>query len=113
MHRPSGLFMTPGKCPLCYIGEIGPHLPVNRALPNIGPRISVLDHTGKLLARVQAEPARGTGPGQFISPHGLAVDSKGNLYVGEVAYTSWSSSFPDVPKPKRLRCLQKLACVAV
>jgi hypothetical protein len=56
MHRPSGLFMTPGKCPLCYIAELGPHLPVNLGHPNIGPRISVWQHTGKQVARVQAEP---------------------------------------------------------
>ncbi|MFL5281175.1 MAG: peptidyl-alpha-hydroxyglycine alpha-amidating lyase family protein [Rhodopila sp.] len=111
MHRPSGLFMTLGKCPLCYIGELGPHLPVNLDMPNIGPRISVYDHTGALLARVQSEPSRGTRPGQFISPHGLAVDPRGDLYVGEVAYTSWPRSFPGVPQPDRIRCLQKLVRV--
>ena len=112
LHRPSGLFMPPGKCPLCYVAELGPHLPVNIDLPNIGPRISILDHTGSLLARVQANPSRGTGPGQFISPHGMAVDSRGDLYVGEVAYTSFSRSFPGQPKPAKIRCLQKLVCVA-
>jgi DNA-binding beta-propeller fold protein YncE len=111
MHRPSGLFMTAGKCPLCYIGELGPHLPVNLDVPNIGPRISVYDHTGALLARVQATPSRGTGSGQFISPHGLAVDSRGDLYVGEVAYTSWPRSFPGIRQPDRIRCLQKLVRV--
>jgi DNA-binding beta-propeller fold protein YncE len=111
LHRPSGLFMTSGKCPLCYIAELGPHLSVNRNHPNIGPRISVMDNKGKLLATVQSDPARGTGPGQFISPHGMAVDSHGDLYVGEVAYTSFSRSFPDIPKPSRIRCLQKLVKV--
>jgi DNA-binding beta-propeller fold protein YncE len=108
LHRPSGLFMTGGKCPLCYIAELGPHLDVNRDLPNIGPRISVLDREGTLVGRVQADPPRGTAPGQFISPHGIAADSHGDLYIGEVAYTSWSRSFPKVPKPSRIRCLQKL-----
>jgi hypothetical protein len=60
---------------------------------------------------VQDSPARGTRPGQFISPHGLAADSRGDLYVGEVAYTSWPRSFPDVPRPRRVRCLQKLVRV--
>ncbi len=86
LHRPSGLFMSRGECPLCFIGEIGPHLPVNLDLPNIGPRLSILDLKGNLIARVQADPARGGGPGQFISPHGLAVDSHGDIYVGEVAF---------------------------
>ena len=111
LHRPSGLFMTGGKCPLCYIAELGPHLDVNRDHPNIGPRISVHSLQGELLARVEASPARGTEPGQFISPHGLAVDSRGDIYVGEVANTSWFRSYPDKPKPQPLRVLQKLVRV--
>jgi hypothetical protein len=27
--------------------------------------------------------------------------------VGEVAYTSWPASYPDIPKPDYVRCLQK------
>ncbi len=112
LHRPSGLFMTGGKCPLCYVAELGPHLPVNRDHPGIGPRISILDNKGAMIARVQAAPPRGIGPGQFISPHGMTVDSRGDLYVGEVAFTSFSRSFPNDPKPARIRCLQKLVKVA-
>ncbi len=112
LHRPSGLFMTGGKCPLCYVAELGPHLPVNRDHPGIGPRISILDNKGVMIARVQAAPPRGVGPGQFISPHGMTVDSRGDLYVGEVAFTSFSRSFPNDPKPARIRCLQKLVKVA-
>ncbi len=111
LHRPSGLYMTPGKCPICYIGEIGPHLPVNRAAPNLGPRVSIVDHQGKLLARLARVPALGTGPGQFISPHGICVDSRGDLYVGEVAWTSWPSSNPNTPRPEPLRALQKFVKV--
>ncbi|HEX9555947.1 MAG TPA: hypothetical protein VF991_05595, partial [Reyranella sp.] len=47
-----------------------------------------------------------------LSPHGLAVDSKGDIYVGEVSYTNWSGTHPDVPVPKFLRSLQKLEKVA-
>lgn len=111
MHRPSGLYMTPGKCPICYIGEIGPYLDINRAYPNLGPRISITDHKGKLLARLGKIPTAGTGPGQFLSPHGLAVDSRGDLYVGEVAYTAWPSIFPEQPKPNVVRSLQKFVKV--
>jgi hypothetical protein len=35
------------------------------------------------------------------------VDSRGDLYVGEVCYTAWSSLFPDTPKPPRIRNLHK------
>jgi hypothetical protein len=112
MHRPSGMFMTGGKCPLCYIGEIGPYLGANRGMPNVGPRLSILDHQGKLLARLGNIPSAGTGPGQFLSPHGIAVDSLGDIYVGEVGFTAWPSLFPDQPVPAGLRCLQKFVKVA-
>ena len=107
LHRPSGMYMPPGKCPVCYVGEIGPYYEFNRGAPNLGPRLSILSNEGKLIARITTTPAAGTGPGQFISPHGIAVDSRGDLYVGEVSYTAWESNFPDKPKPRRIRSLQK------
>jgi hypothetical protein len=108
MHRPSALCMTRGKCPLCYIGELGPYLRSNRGMPNMGPRLSILTPGGKLLARLARTPAAGTEPGQFFSPHGIAVDSRGDIYVGEVSYTAWPSLFPEAPVPETLRVLQKL-----
>src|ERR1043165_2127374 len=93
LHRPSGLYMPPGKCPICYIGEIGPHLAVNRGMPNLGPRISIVPHEGKLLGRLGRVPPAGPAPGQFLSPHGIAVDSRGDLYVGEVSVAAWPSLF--------------------
>ena len=100
--------MPPGKCPICYVGEIGPYYEFNRNAPNLGPRLSILANDGTLIARVTTVPAAGTGPGQFVSPHGIAVDSRGDVYIAEVAYTAWPSLFPDVPTPRRVRTLQKL-----
>lgn len=48
-------------------------------------RVSVLDSGGRLLARWGGRP-RFT-PGNFIAPHDIAVDSRGHVYVAEVAYT--------------------------
>ena len=98
--------MERGLHPRFYVGEIGGGMAVNYDMPNIGPRVSIYSRTGEMLARVGHRPA-GLEPGQFISPHGLAVDSRGDLYVGEVCYTAWSSLFPDTPKPRRIRNLQK------
>ena len=39
--------------------------------------------------RGSATPMPGSKSGQFVSPHGLAVDSRGDIYVGEVRYTNW------------------------
>jgi hypothetical protein len=49
----------------------------------------------------------GTGPGQFVAPHSIALDSAGDLYVGEVANNDWNAVFPDQPKPAPLRRMQK------
>jgi len=35
------------------------------------------------------------------------VDSRGDLYVGEVSWTNWPSTFGDTPRPDNLRSLQK------
>ena len=106
LYRPCGIYMPRGKCPICYIGELGPSLAVNRNVPNIGPRITIVDHTGKRLARLGGEHA-GIGLGEFMAPHGLAVDSHGDIYIGEVSWSGWTQTFPDQPRPENLRSLQK------
>lgn len=108
MHRPCGLYMPPGKCQHCYIGELGPAMPVNLEVPNIGPRLSIVSNEGKLIARLGREDGAGLEPGQFIAPHGLAVDTRGDIYVGEVSYTNWGNMWPDRPMPRPMRSLQKL-----
>jgi DNA-binding beta-propeller fold protein YncE len=109
LHRPCGLFMPRGKCPHCFIGELGPGMAINRGVPNLGPRLSIVTNEGELVARLGGEDGPGQEPGKFLAPHGLAVDSRGDIYVGEVAYINWPSSFGDeVPVPKWLRTLQKL-----
>jgi DNA-binding beta-propeller fold protein YncE len=107
VHRPNGLHMPRGKCPVCYVGEIGPYWNFNRGAPNLGPRISVLDNKGNVITRLGEDPTAGNTPGKFLSPHSVAVDSRGDLYVGEVAVTGWPSLFPGQPQPEKFRSLQK------
>lgn len=111
LHRPCGLFMCAGRHQHCYIGELGPGMPVNRNMPNLGPRISIVTHEGKLVARLGGEEGPGLAPGKFQAPHGIAVDGRGDIYVGEVAYTNWPSTYPDTPVPAHVRTLQKLVKV--
>ncbi len=110
LHRPCGLYMPPGKCQHCYVGELGPSLPVNKAAPNLGPRITIVDHKGNTMARLGRERA-GEALGQFIAPHGIAVDSRGDIYVGEVSNAVWPSIMSPLDPPRELRCLQKLVKV--
>ena len=112
LHRPCGLYMPPGKCPYCFVGELGPVMPVNRDVPNLGPRISILDHTGKRVARFGGQHA-GLGPAEFIAPHGIAVDSRGDIYVGEVSWTQWPQLWPGAEMPDDLRSLHKFRRIAV
>jgi DNA-binding beta-propeller fold protein YncE len=114
MHRPSGLYMETGtKTPRFFVGEIGPDMAVNIDLPNCGPRVSIYTAKGELLARLGAAHA-GLESGQFISPHGISVDSRGDIYVGEVSFTNWGRRVQakGEPIPPGLRSLQKLAKVS-
>jgi DNA-binding beta-propeller fold protein YncE len=104
MHRPCALYMDRGPSPLCYIGELGPGLATNKNIPNVGHRLIILTAEGKVLARLGDRYA-GEDPGQFIAPHGIAVDSHGDIYVGEV---SWTIAGQHLSPPKELRSLQKL-----
>jgi hypothetical protein len=87
-------------------GEVGPAAAVSRDIPNLGPRVSIVDHEGKLIGRFGDTPA-GTDLGKFLAPHGLAVDSRGDIYVGEVSWTAWPQIYPGKPHPADLRSLQK------
>ncbi len=108
MHRPSGLAITPGSCPDCIVGELASYLAVNREYPNLGPFVSVIDQGGDLLSRIGADLGAGLGPGQFVSPHSIAYDSRGDLYVGDVVDADWGQVFPGVGQPENARRFQKL-----
>lgn len=112
LHRPSALCL-PGAAPgVVYVTEIGPYLAANHGWPNLGPRVSVLNASdGKVLSRLSREPSAGTEPGQLVSPHGIALDSQGDVYIADVAYTGWPSLFPGHATPPRLRTLHKWHCV--
>ena len=115
LHRPNGMCLARGRVsgqsgPLCYIGEGGPSGEINRDWPNIGPRVSIHTLQGERLAQL-GKPHAGILPGQFTSPHGIAVDSRGNIYVGELSGRSWSRFSKD-PAPKKRRVIHRLKKVA-
>ncbi len=101
IHRPDGLTLGPDGN--IYIGELNGIPGVDDA-PGLGHRVSILSTQGELLARF-GDPVEGEGPGQFIAPHGIAVDSHGDIYVGEVSFTIRGSR---MNPPRELRSLCKL-----
>jgi DNA-binding beta-propeller fold protein YncE len=105
LHRPCALCRSPQG--LFFVGELGPFLAPCLGFPNLGPRLVILDARGHALARLSAGPA-GIGPGRFIAPHGIAVDSRGDVYVGEVSRSAWPWVFPDKPMPQFVPSLHKL-----
>lgn len=101
MHRPCGLHID-GE--VAYVGQLPSHLTVNADYPNIGACVSLHDLEGKRLARIGGSCV-GEGPGQFTSPHGVAVDSRGDIYVAEVSWTAYGNR---LDPPRAARCFRKL-----
>ena len=99
IHRPDAMVLWKDHI---YIGELGPMGGLDAA-PGLGHRVSIYDLDGNLVCRFGA-PEEGEGPGQFIAPHGIAVDSKGDLYVAEVSFTIRGSK---MDPPRELRSISK------
>ncbi|MBI4304932.1 MAG: peptidylglycine alpha-amidating monooxygenase, partial [Chloroflexi bacterium] len=95
VHHPMSITSIKNSPGNLYVGEMGPP-PVQAGVPNLGNRVSVFDEDGNLLTRFGA-PLPGQGADQFTAPHGIAVDSRGDVYVGEVAWTFWASRLPKPP----------------
>jgi DNA-binding beta-propeller fold protein YncE len=101
VHRPCGL--TVGPDGNVYVGELN-GVALTQDCPGYGHRVSIFSPEGELLARYGAAE-EGSAPGQFIAPHGIAVDSHGDVYVGEVSFTIRGRH---MDPPRELRSLSKL-----
>ena len=65
--------------------------------------VTVFDKKGARVGRFGG-PTFGEKPGEFTAPHTVVTDSHGDVYVGEVAYTSRGQH--ENP-PREIRSLQK------
>lgn len=83
IHRPSAITLGPDQN--IYVGEMTGGSLMDGAA-GVGHRISIFDRRGQLLAHV-GSPVEGEAPGQFIAPHGIAVNQRGDIFVGEVSFT--------------------------
>ncbi len=101
IHRPCDLTLGPDG--LVYIGELN-GVGLMEGAHGVGHRISIYNRSGELQARF-GDPEEGDEIGQFIAPHGVAVDSHGDGYVGEVSFTIRGST---LGPPRELKSLNKL-----
>lgn len=53
--------------------------------PGVGHRISVLSG-GEVVGTI-GDPVQGSGPGQFVAPHGVATDGQDAIYVADTSFT--------------------------
>jgi DNA-binding beta-propeller fold protein YncE len=107
LHRPCGLHIAGEGDQLVYVGELAPAYAFNQKYPNLGACISIYDLKGNRLARL-GDRHSGEEPHQFLAPHGMAVDSRGDIYIGEV---SWSFKGKTLTPPRELPTFRKLVKV--
>ena len=89
LHKPQALFAGLGDDTNIYVAE-GRTVPLMEAAMRLGRKVTVLDRELNEVTRIGNETG-GEMPDQFISPHGMAVDGEGSIYVAEVSYTALGS----------------------
>jgi sugar lactone lactonase YvrE len=65
-----------------FVAQMPPYSYIADA-PGVGHEVRVYDRRGNLQARIGGAEA-GFAPGCFTAPHGIAIDSRGNLYIAEM-----------------------------
>jgi sugar lactone lactonase YvrE len=99
IHRPDGICLdAEGNF---FVGELN-GMPGVDDCPGLGHRVSIYNLQGKLLTRF-GDAEEGEGPGQFIAPHSATVDSRGDLYIGDVPMTVRSMEAKSLRKFRRKR----------
>jgi hypothetical protein len=89
-YRPCGLALAPDGT--MFVAELWRPLG-NRSFvrdtrgTDLPSRMTVLDGNGQVVTRWGDSADHKASPGNFIAPHSVAVDSRGDVYVGEVTYT--------------------------
>jgi DNA-binding beta-propeller fold protein YncE len=89
MHKPQALFAGRGADTNIYVAE-GRPVPLMEGSLRLGKKVVILDRDLNEVTRIGNE-ASGEAPDQFISPHGIAVDNEGSIYVAEVSLTALGS----------------------
>jgi hypothetical protein len=95
VHRPFCISLGRQETPLVYIGQARSVIPNRQGVPRLGSRISVHTLDGDEVGRFGAD-LPGFEPDQFMAPHSVAVDSRGDVYVAEVS-NAWIADLKEPP----------------
>ena len=98
IHRPDAMVLWQDHI---YVGELNGIRGLGA--PGLGHRVSIYDLKGNRVC-LFGDQDEGEGAGHFTAPHGIAVDSKGDLYVSEVSFTIRGR---DMDPPRELQSLSK------
>ena len=102
VHHAVAVTRGRGEDDALYVAEQGPP-PVQFGVPNLGHRVSIYTPQGELITRLGA-PLPGESPEQFLWPHSIATDSRGDVYVAEVSYVEVGSR---LDPPREMVSLRK------
>ena len=106
LHRPCGLYMTTPAIPSAISANWG-RCSRSTATARTSGRGSASSTTRASCCRALATCMPARRRPRFSGRTGSRVDSRGDLYVGEVSWTQWPQFFPDTPRPAYIRSLQK------
>jgi len=114
MARPCAMYIDTGNSQQCYIGELSSAWWAQSLKelweicnqPGCGPRLSIYSLDGVLRATL-LDHGQGEAPNKMVAPHGIAADSDGNIYLGEVSATA-GNWFPRPDKARPFRTVIKL-----
>ena len=105
MSRTAAIYIdTRHEEDIVYIGEYFAGIGSNHMGTNLGPRVTVMNTKGEVLSRVGIE-SYGSQHGRFFTPHGISVDSHGDVYVAEVSHSDYGGGWNI---DHELRSMQKL-----
>ena len=81
VHRPCGICF---HGPLLYVCQLGPSSVPGVRGPRIGNCVTVHEANGQIRTRIGTDYGKDEAD-SFLEPHGIAVDSRGNMFTANVA----------------------------